>query len=304
MLFNVVTKLKKYYLESRTDLGEFMQRFGFITLIIISTLFVGITSFAAPLPPPVKSAYNDFMTSYKSRDFKVAAKHGKIAWQQAEKLLGDSKTTGDLASNYGLLAARLGKYKGAVLPLTRGADLAHHAKENGPRIRIEREVELVEALILSDQFAEASDRVVAALDYAAANDLKDSIFTGELWVHNARIVHRKANKKAKHARRPAGGVFRKGNVEMIQSRSADYAQTALTIFDKHPKQTRPRLVSLAHKFIGFSRERNKEWLEAALAYQKAMLIQKEYSDLSHASYATTIGRWLNARNHVARDGAI
>ncbi len=71
-------------------------------------------------------------------DYKTALREGKSAWKAAERELGDSKTTGDLAFNYGFLEKTKGSHKNALKPLQRAVKLAKTAA-----VRVERDVELV-----------------------------------------------------------------------------------------------------------------------------------------------------------------
>jgi len=260
---------------------------------------------AKPLPPEVTEPYKAYNSSLAQKDYKAALKHGKKAWQEAEKRLGDSKTTSALAFNYGNLAMKMGDFKSAIEPLTRSADLAHLEGEGAPLIRAEREVELIGALINTKDYAEAKNRLTEVEQHNIDNDIADSIFAGELLVHRARLSHIVANRSAKRAPATLGsrtGIGTADRTVRLQSKSSVYAQKALDIFDKHPAQTQLSYKALAYQYIGFSHEREKEWLEAALAYQEAMLIRKTYSDLENPGYAIILGRWMNARSHVYRAG--
>lgn len=51
-------------------------------------------------PPEVLKPYKEYRAALKSGDNDLAYKKAKQAWELAEKILGDSKTTGDLAANF------------------------------------------------------------------------------------------------------------------------------------------------------------------------------------------------------------
>jgi len=266
-------------------------------------LFMQALSTAAPIPDEIMKPYRAFNAASQSKDFKTALGHGKKAWTEAEKLLGDHKTTGDLAFNYGRLAMKLGDNKSAIKPLMRGADLAVLAKENGALIRLEREVELAAAMLRNNQKDKAWRRLDKAREFAGANGLDDGIFAAELRVHQARILATNANRQSKYS----SGVLissakLNANIESragrTQSKSGQYAQSAIDIFDKHPGIFREDYAAIAYKLIGFAHERDKQWLEAALAYQEAMVILKKYLEFEDAQLITTIGRWSNSRTHL------
>ena len=108
-----------------------------------------------------------------------------------------------------------------------------------------------------------------------------------------------ANRAAKYSMSTLGTHMNKSRQSKnIQSKSARFAYDALEIFDKHPKAARRSFTSVAHKLIGFSFERDKDWFEAAMAYQKAMDIQRKYLTHEDAEFITTIGRWTNTRTHI------
>jgi len=270
--------------------------------LFLATVFLSSNIFAKPLPPEILKPNKAFNQSYANQDYKTALKHGKEAWKQAEKLLGDSKNTGDLAYNYGLLAMQLGKYDEAIEPLTRSADLAVLAKEIGPLLRLEREVELASVLIATNKRTKAWKRLDAAREFAGANDIDDSVFSGELRVHQARISSDNANRATKYSYNTLGSrINRDSKAANIQSKSAQFSRDALAIFDENPDTTRATYRAVAYKLIGFSHERNKEWKQALLAYQEAMAIQKTYSTIEDRDYITTIGRWINVRTHFTHD---
>ena len=274
----------------------------FFLSAFLSVFLLYSHAWAKPLPPEVLDANKAFNQSYAEQDCKTALKHGKIAWQEAEKLLGDNKTTGDLAYNYGLLAMQLGKYDEAIKPLTRSADLAALAGEIGPLLRLEREVELASVLIATNKRTKAWKRLDKAREFAGENSVDDSVFAGELRVHQARISSDNANRATKYSYNSLGTRINRGSqAASIQSKSAQFSNDALEIFDKNPDTTRPTYRAVAYKLIGFSHERNKEWKQALLAYQEAMEIQKTYSTIEDRDYITTIGRWINVRTHFTHD---
>ncbi len=279
-----------------------MRRFIILVFLSGLMLLVQAMSQASSIPKEVMGPYRAYAAALKSKDIQSAVKHSKVAWQQAETLLGDSKTTGDLAYNYGSMAIRVRKLKAAVKPLERGADLAVLTEKDGGLIRLEREVVLTSVLLALNRRGKAHHRVNAALEFAEANGLDDTVFAGEIMVHQARLIAGLANSKAKFPDTiTASNISRTGKrsiVNRTQWRSAKYAQAAVDVFERYPQFTQRDFKAIAYKLIGFSHERDKEWLEAALAYQKAMEIQKQYLKFEDAALITTIGRWSNTRMHL------
>lgn len=163
-------------------------------------------------------------------------------------------------------------------------------------------MELASVLIAAKKRTKAWKRIDKAREYAGANNIDDSVFAGELMVHQARLVSDNANRAAKYSMGNLGTHFnRTRRAAQIQSKSAQFSYDALDIFEKHPDTLQASYKAIAYKLIGFSHERNKEWKEALLAYQSSMEIQKEYSDIDDRAYITTIGRWINVRTHFTHD---
>lgn len=72
---------------------------------LVLCLSLGLaTSAFAKTPKEVMEPYKAYRAALAANDKNDAAKYAYQAWQQAEELLGDSKTTGDLASNFAELS--------------------------------------------------------------------------------------------------------------------------------------------------------------------------------------------------------
>lgn len=282
-----------------------MFRAIILTFMICFVPLAYTSANAGSIPDEVMKPYKASLAALRDNDFKSALKHSKEAWQLAETLLGDSKTTGDLAQNYGLLAMRTSDLNSAAKALERSADLAHLVEKDGELIRLEREVTLITVLLAIKKRDKAHQRIDDALEFAEANNVNDSVFAGEIMVHKARLIAGSANRKAKNPTSLlASRVSQTGKrspANRMQWRSAKYAITAVDIFEKNPKLARAEYSAIAYKLIGFSHERDKEWLEATLAYQKTMAIQGKYLQREEAASITTIGRWTNARMHLLAD---
>ena len=280
----------------------YMRRGLTFVFIICFAALICTTVRADPTYDAVMKPYKAYTEALKNKDVKSALKHAKTAWEQAEILLGDHKATGDLAYNYGYLAIGARKIEAAIKPLERSVDLAELAGEGAGLTRLERDVVLTSVLMALSKRDKANRRVNAALKFAEANNLNDTVFAGEIMVHKARLIAGRANSKAKFPNAASiTNMNKKGKrsiVNRTQWRSAKYAQEALDIFEKHPGLAQRKFKAAAYKLIGFSHERDKEWLEATLAYQKAMALQKEYLQRGEQASITTIGRWTNTRMHL------
>lgn len=66
---------------------------------MIRLLTIASSAFAKA-PPEVLKPYKVYVAALENGDKKTALKNIRKAWNEAEALLGDSKTTADLAHNY------------------------------------------------------------------------------------------------------------------------------------------------------------------------------------------------------------
>jgi len=74
-------------------------------LFLSFVLTLAISGIAhAKTPPEVLKPYKEYRAALKSGDKDKAFKSAKKAWETAEEMLGDHKTTGDLAANYADIA--------------------------------------------------------------------------------------------------------------------------------------------------------------------------------------------------------
>ncbi len=255
--------------------------------ILSLLLFLPHISARAKVPPDILEAYKAYQVEMKSGHLKDATKYAKLAWQRAEKELGDDVTTGRLALNYGRLLANAHEFKKAIPLLTRSADLAHLETEAPVQERLSRELELAIVYFAAGEKGKAAPRLREARQFAQEHGLDESVVAGEIRIFQARLKADSANHR--HFR---------GSIIATQARSAKLAQEALDIFNKHPDEVSDTYMATAYKLVGFSHERKKHWLEAALAYQKAMLILKKSMGFEDKPFITTVGRWANARTHV------
>ena len=70
-------------------------------LVISTIVALTLSGIAhAKTPPEVLKPYKEYRAALKSGDKDKAFKSAKKAWETAEEMLGDHKTTGDLASNF------------------------------------------------------------------------------------------------------------------------------------------------------------------------------------------------------------
>lgn len=267
-------------------------------------IFVGTTLAFGQVPPEVMKAYKAYNQAMTAQDYKAAIGHAKESWEQAEKLLGDSAITGDLAYNYGYVEKNKGQNKKAVAALTRSAELAHLHKEDGALLRLERDVEVISSLEALGKFRPANKHISRAQDFAKAQGLEEDVFFGELLIHESKACNRRLNADARRETLQTGSLINKGSnregIAKRQGKCSALAERAVSIFEKNPETSRPSYVATAYNFVGYGQELEKRWFDAAMSYQSARQAIEESFGRDHPLTAQIIGRWINARNYLIR----
>ena len=83
-----------------------MKKLIILLLAFCALLFAGNITYAQ-IPDEVLKPYRKYNNAIKIKDYEQANKAAYTAWKTAEKVLGQHKTTGDLALNYAILAPRV-----------------------------------------------------------------------------------------------------------------------------------------------------------------------------------------------------
>lgn len=281
-----------------------------LSLSLLAVLSFSAFSFSLPAfaqtPPSVLQPYKAYNAAMATKNYKTALREGKAAWKAGEKELGDSKTTGDLAFNYGFLEKAQGTPKNAVKALERSVELASTAA-----VQLEREAELVDLLDMNGDYKKASKRAKAALDYAEANGIGNSVFAGELLVFEVNECNRRAGRAAKKNLRGSRTGSRiavtkspEEYLGRIQAECGELGERALAIFNANPTQSRPRFAVAAANSVGYAKEREGDFKGAMMAYQNSRELGEETLGRMHPLMRHTIGRWLNARRRVDFDGKL
>ena len=275
--------------------------------LLALTLFMPANALAKT-PPEIMNAFKAYKSSMQSNDYQNAIKHAKTAWQKSETLLGEHVMTGDLAYNYGYIEKNRGEKRKAIKALERSADLASLKKSDAAAFRLEREVELVSSMDGETKDTPMGKRIDKAIKFAKANGMGASVFVGELYVHEANICTRNIQRKMAVPRQQIGSLVNKGSTqEGIQKgnkRCANIAQKAVNIFDANASEARPAYVASANNYVGYGFETNKNFLAAAMSYQKSRNAIEDAYGRDNPLVARTIGRWMNARNYLKRKGQL
>ena len=251
-----------------------------------AAIFAGAVTFSA-LPEASAQTPSDVMIPYKAYraaleagDAKLASKNAYKAWQAAEDSLGDNKTTGDLAQNFADLGAHSGNKKQLKKAYSRAIELSPLHKEDGVALRLEREVKYSEYLVKTNQRAGLTSRLKKAANYAEANGYGNSTFLGEIYTMLAQL-----------------------NIDSARHENTEkYAEKALAIFEAADDGIESYHPYMARLYSGYGKEGQNELIPAVMEYQDVMTNVENKLPKDHPFVSRALGRWLNMRHRIVRDG--
>lgn len=252
------------------------------TLLAIGLALMLGTSVQAKTPKEVLEPYKAFQAAIKANDMKAAHKYGHAAWQAAEKHLGDSKTTSDLAQNYATLKPQGKSLKEQVKAMKRSMEMTSLYGEDADSIYMERGVGLLELHTRAGDTHKIRKDAKKLLEYAKKNNQDRTVFYGEALTIMAGLDSSNRNGDA-----------------LIKTTSE-----ALDVFE-NPDENYPSAYPIfANLYQGFGHEYNGDILQAALSYQKVMdtVGHLEYS--THPVVGRALGRWSHMRTRLHSEGKL
>jgi len=121
------------------------------TFIAISLVFMLGASVQAKTPKEVLEPYKEYRTALEDKNKTLAAEKAFEAWQVAEDLMGDTKTTGDLASNFAELNPRYlaekAAWKHIIKAHKRAIDMSTLYDEDPGGVEIDRRTKYLSWLV-------------------------------------------------------------------------------------------------------------------------------------------------------------
>lgn len=239
--------------------------------ILLSGLIALLMCFSvsAQTPPEVLQPYKSYHVAMDGKDYRKAGKHAYEAWQKSEEVLGDNKTTGNLAYNYANLAfpAKL-KSKRVIQAFIRSIDLS-----DTPLIKMEREYAFADYLYESNNspiFEKRFDQIVV---FAEKNGLQNSTYLGAIYTIRAQTEM--------HA-------WRKGGINK-------YADRALSIFESSVDKMDTKYPMIAEFYAGLGKEFRSNYFDALMHYQKVMRNEARKFPDDHPLIKEALGRWMLMR---------
>ena len=265
-----------------------MKKF-FISAALALALF---SNAHAKNPPEVMKPYKAYRTALDAGDMKLARKQARKAWEKAEELLGDSKTTGDLAYNFAEIQdnfssasvrGKLGeKRKEAYL---RSAELAKFYTTDAEEIEIQRRLKHAQLDVFDVNVRShtgtvkvgggtAKFRKIEAL--LEQNNLLDSTYMGELEAMRAKYYEVQGKHKL----------------------AVEHASKAINIFETSTVRVASAYPFLVKIIRANNLRESDEKIKAALDYQDVMQNLEGHLEADHPLINQAFTSWMLTRNEL------
>jgi len=283
---------------------KFTKYLGIICLLFV----LSATDASAKLPDEIMEPYRAYRAALKSKDNKAAKANALKAWEAAEDALGDHKTTGDLAFNYGSIDPHGSEknpyknYEKRAKAIKRAIKLTSYY----PADQI-AEVEVVRRLELSD--LELSVSRHRRSDYKR----KEIVTVGRLGV-----IKDVDEAIEKHGMR---GTTYDGDLNVMYARyyelngqpekSISYGEKAIDIYNNVTDNIFSKYAFYIHLFKGNSHNKLalknddvEEKINAALEYQIVMQNLEGKLPADHVFVKMAFTSWMHTRSEIEDAGAL
>ena len=269
--------------------------FTTVFLTIFLCLSSGLPAFDK-IPPEVMEPYKAYAAAKEKGDKKATYENAKKAWETAEKMLGDHKTTGDLANNFAALRA-LGKnpyknYKLRRAARNRSIELAkYYPEDERPIVEIERRLKLAELGLSLSKRAVLGDRLVqggegADFDEIASAlkkyELEGSTFDGDLHVLKSRYY----------------------NLRKVHKKAIEYADRAVKIYETRTDSYTSVYPYVVRLYKGDSLKAMNKPILAALEYQSVMQNLEGQIPSDHPFVKNAFASWVRTRSSLEDEGRL
>ena len=253
--------------------------------ILLTIVMISVFSFPAQakIPDEVLKPYKAYSAALDEGDAKAVTKHAKKAWKAAEALLGDHKTTGDLAQNY---ADSLGMVysKDQRKAYERSIELAHFHGDFSGDVKIQRQIKMTEA----SRYDRRRNSSQHPFDLRATDRMIESLGFNNSTYH-------------------AEAIFLRSRYEMA-TRKPDRALTlidaSIAMFDSADDgvfSIYPYLAKLARGDILLAQG---EKIDAALQYQKVMQNVEGEIPADNPYVKRAFGDWMSLRFEFEDEGIL
>lgn len=261
----------------------------------LTLIFTFGTAFAAT-PPEVLEPYKAYRAALKKDDHDTAKKQALLAWKAAEKTLGDSQITGDLAQNYADIAPS-GKeknpyknYEARAKAYKRAIELAVYYEEDADIRELERRLLYTELELSVYKHKRMTGNIAAIKETEHAIDkfgLQGSTFDGD--VHAIYSRYYQLNNKPDKAIESS-----KKAIDIYKNRTDGY-------FSKYEYFIRV-FKGDSHYDLSEKQDDLNEKINAALEYQVVMQNLEGTLPSDHSFVKEAFHRWMKTRSEIEEAG--
>ena len=252
------------------------------TFLAIGLALMLGTAVEAKTPKEVAVPYKAYVAALKADQKKQAAEYAYKAWQAAEAVMGDHKTTGDLASNYADIDVDGGRSKDQMAAAKRALELASTYGDDAKFIFMERGILLMQYHQANGDRSKIRKQADVLIDYAKKSGQDKSILYAEVLTLKAATFVESRDGKA--------------IVEMTDEALAVFADPSDDYASPYP--------ILATLINGFGHEYEEDILDAALSYQKVMDSVGHLDYGKHPIVGRALGRWSHMRSRLQKAGEL
>ena len=250
---------------------------------IISFIFVLSFAAQAKIPGEVLKPYKSYTAALESGDSEAATKYAKEAWDAAEQLMGDSKTTGDLAQNYAdSLALKFSEDQRKAYE--RSIELASFYSEDTQSVAMERQIKKTQTSLYGGRKSRGRHK----------KDLSDSEKMIEQYGFQNSTYH-------------AEVLFLKGRADYSRGNNATalkYIDQSIAMFEAADDGLFSVFQYLAKLDRGDILLAQNKKIDAALQYQSVMQNVEGDVPADHPYVKRAFGDWMSLRFEFEEDGSL
>lgn len=279
-------------LKAVTKYGEIMIRY-FKPLFLACVFWAGLVVFCAPafakLPDAVLEPYRAYNAAVESGDMKTASAQAQKAWEQAEALLGDHKTTGDLAQLFADVKDQ-STFKKRARAYERAVELASFHGDDAQALAVERQIKFIQMYLFdsgkyrinSNNVRRAGVQVKKAKGMIESYGFTGMMFDGEVQTLNAMIL----------------------SMNGLEKKALETFESAIETFDNVEQKLPSSMPYLAKLYRADLLKEKDENLTALLQYQEVMQNVEGLVESDHPFVRKAFTQWLFLRSEFEGDGKL
>ena len=265
----------------------------FKSVILACSFTLGIAVFSTPafakLPDAVLEPYRAYNAAVESGDMKTASAQAQKAWEQAEELLGDHKTTGDLAQLFADIKDQ-STFKKRAKAYQRAVALASFHGDDAQALAVERQIKFIQMYMFEsgNSRVSRSDARSAATQIKKAKEMIASYgFTGMMFDGEVQVLE---------------GMVQ--SLKGSERKALETFEAAIVTFDNVEQKLPSSMPYMAKLFRADLLKEKDDKLTALLQYQEVMQNVEGLVESDHPFVRKAFTQWLFLRSEFEGDGKL